>query len=59
MELGVFEMSGRLVETVTRGELLSGEHTFHWSPDNLPAGVYLVKAQSPVWNATERVVLIR
>lgn len=59
MALEVFELSGRLVETLSGGTLLPGEHTFAWDPADLPAGVYLVRAHSAHWNATERVVLVR
>ncbi len=59
MTLELFELSGRLVETLSEGVLPRGDHTFAWDPENLPAGVYLVRAQSAHWHATERLVLVR
>jgi len=54
IELSVFDLLGRKVETIVKSYLQSGEHSVFWSAANLPSGIYfyrlsvLSKNASPV-----------
>ncbi len=45
-EINVFDMSGRIVDTVYKGNLSAGYHSSSWTPANTPAGIYIVKLKS-------------
>ena len=43
VELSVYDLSGRLVETLNVGSMSSGEHIRTWTPESsLPGGCYLI-----------------
>ncbi len=55
----VFDLVGRLVQTVQRGRVAGGSHTFAWDPDDLPRGVYLVKLTAATQTAVTTAVVSR
>ncbi len=57
-ELTVFDLSGRMVETITREQLEAGQHSFELNAENLVPGVYLIKLQSDNTSKSTRCVLI-
>jgi hypothetical protein len=58
--LAVFDLRGRRVATVIRGETLpAGETTRTWDPRRLASGVYLARLQVPGGAATARFTLVR
>lgn len=62
--LQVFDLSGRVVNTLHRGELLPGNHTVIWDGTDtrglpVPGGIYFYRLQTPDGTATRSCVVIR
>jgi len=48
LEVTLHDCSGRLVSVVSdESSVASGVHSFHWTGEKLPSGIYLVRACSP------------
>ena len=43
INLSIYDLSGRLVETLADGEVEAGEHEITWQAEGMAAGVYLVR----------------
>jgi hypothetical protein len=64
VELGVYDVSGRLVRRVFRGRLAAGAHHIEWDGRNAargkaPAGVYFVRLDSSRLHLDAKVVKLR
>ena len=57
--VGIFDLTGRLIETLFEGTAEIGEHSITWDADNIPSGVYLVQLQSGVNAQSKKVVLLK
>ncbi len=57
--LCIFDITGRLVEELVNGELVTGEHEIVWNAGNQPSGVYFVRLQSGNNIETQKVLLIK
>ncbi len=44
LSIAVYDVTGRLVETLARDMFTAGEHRLSWSPSNLASGVYFIQA---------------
>jgi PKD repeat protein len=43
VEISVYDMTGKKVETVKDGQMSAGQHNIVWTPENLAEGVYFVQ----------------
>ncbi|MFQ6677142.1 MAG: T9SS type A sorting domain-containing protein [Fidelibacterota bacterium] len=59
LRLDIFNITGRLVETLVSGELVAGEHEIVWNAGNLSSGVYFVQLVSGDFSQTQKVVLMK
>jgi hypothetical protein len=59
VELSVYDLSGRLVDTVVDGELEAGPHTCVWDASGRADGVYLYTLTTPDGSLTRRLVVAR
>lgn len=64
MQIGIYDLTGRQVRTVTDGLVEGGEHTFEWDGlDDLGrpvgSGVYFVRARSGGQVESEKIALVR
>jgi len=57
--LQVFDINGRLIDSLFDGEIESGTHEFHWNGNNQPSGVYFIKLSSSDYNQTRKMVLLK
>lgn len=57
--LQVFDLSGRLIETLVAGDLQNGSHSIALTSDGYGSGVYLIRLQFGSTIQTERCVLLR
>jgi len=57
--LQVFDMNGRLIDSLFDGEIDSGTHEFRWNGNNQPSGVYFIKLSSNDYNHTRKMVLLK
>ena len=44
--LNVYDISGRLIETLVQGDVPAGEHRLHWSAQGLASGVYICRLEA-------------
>jgi aminopeptidase N len=59
IELAVYDLAGRRVALLADGPVSAGRHQLTWETDGAPAGVYLVRLNTPGAALTRRVVLER
>ncbi|MCX7022344.1 MAG: T9SS type A sorting domain-containing protein, partial [bacterium] len=59
VELSVYDLSGRLVDTVVDGELEVGPHACVWDASGRADGVYLYTLTTPDGSLTRRLVVAR
>ena len=57
--LRVFDITGRLVETLIDSYRASGEHEIAWNADYLPSGTYVVQMKSGDFIKTRKMVLLK
>jgi hypothetical protein len=64
IRLQVFDITGRMVKELVNQELVPGSYEFTWdgtgnSGQTLPSGIYFIRMQSPKFNKTIKVMLIK
>jgi hypothetical protein len=59
VDLQVFDLNGRLVETLASKTFNAGEHEIRFDGKNLATGVYLARMQSGSFSATQKLMLIK
>ena len=58
IQLEIFDVSGKLVDSQNQGTLLPGQHSIDISTVNLPNGTYLIKVGSAIDNAFSSIKMI-
>ncbi|MCK4593849.1 T9SS type A sorting domain-containing protein, partial [bacterium] len=59
VRIEVYDLAGRLVETLVNGEFTAGRHEIHWRTDRVANGVYLIRLASGNATVTQRIVISR
>ena len=59
VQLAVYDVAGRLVETLLDGPVAAGPHAVTWRPDRLASGVYLAQLKQDGHAASLRLTLTR
>ncbi len=59
VELSVYDLSGRLVETLVSGEMNAGRHSVTWNAEGNAAGIYLLQLKTDEQTVTSRAVISR
>jgi len=59
VELGVYDLSGRLVERLFTGRRTAGEHSVIWNADSVPAGLYIARLEGGEKMEARKLVLVR
>jgi len=60
LELKIYDLTGRCVQTIFSGTLSAGEHNFQWNiGEDLPSGIYLCSLQAGGMQKTIKMVLVR
>jgi len=57
VSLTVYDITGRLVKTITNGELNEGDHTFKLDVNNFKVGIYLLRMQSGQISQTRKFIV--
>ena len=57
--LKIFDIDGRIVETINPGWSTAGDHSFQWNAHNCSSGIYFVQLHSSAGAITKKVVLIK
>jgi hypothetical protein len=58
VSIQLFDMTGRLVETVSNGNMASGAHQYNIG-DNVHAGAYFLRFNVDGGNLTEKIIFTR
>ncbi len=58
VNITVFDITGRTVNTVESGELESGSHALVWNVTEVPRGIYMARITSPGGSVTTRRIVI-
>jgi len=58
-QLRVYDITGRLVETLLDETLTPGEHEVMWNASHMPSGVYCVRLQSGKFIENQKVLLLK
>jgi len=59
VELSIYDLSGRLVETLVSGNQTAGRHSVSWDSSNSATGVYLIRLEAAGEIITKRAVISR
>jgi len=59
LQIQIFDITGRLVETLIDEPLTQGEHEIVWNAGSQPSGVYFVRLQSGDFVENQKVLLIK
>ena len=59
VELSVFDVAGRHVQTLHDGVLNAGEHRIVFDADNLPSGIYFARMEMSSQLSTQKLLLIK
>jgi hypothetical protein len=59
LNVSVYDMNGRLVETLVNGMMKAGHNQIIWNASHETSGVYFIKFESKGQTSTQKVVLIK
>ncbi len=59
LQINIFDLNGRLVETLVNGEKAIGEHEITWNGSHLPSGIYFVQLISGRLIQTQKLILMK
>ena len=57
--LRVYNIAGKLVETIVNDKLLPGEYTYTWKASGLPSGIYFVQLKTPSSSITQKITYLK
>lgn len=58
-KLYVYDVTGRVINTLVNGKLEAGKYEFTLNASNLPSGVYFYKLETENFNMTRRMILLK
>ena len=59
VEISVYDINGRLVESIVSQVISAGYHEIEWDASNESSGVYILKMQSEGFVNTQKMMLIK
>lgn len=59
VSIKIFDITGRLVETLINESLTPREHDIKWNASNLPSGVYFIQLQSREFMENQKILLLK
>jgi hypothetical protein len=59
VDVSVYTIQGKKLETLFSGPAAAGDHTAVWKPEGVAAGVYFVRMESNSGRSTRKLVLVR
>lgn len=58
-KLVVYDMLGRMTNTLYDGKLAAGSHSMQFNGNNLSTGIYFIRLETPAFTATQKAVLLK
>ena len=59
ISLKIYNLTGRLIQTLFKGSLNPGTYSYQFNSNNLPSGVYFYKLVSDGYSETKKMVFIK
>lgn len=59
VRMAVYDVRGRLMQTLKDGSLPAGDHTFTFRGESLSSGAYICRLETPAGVQTQRLTLIK
>ena len=59
LELSIYDMDGKIVETLVNDNISAGNHTVNWDASGLSSGVYLYRLKTDNFIETKKMVLMK
>jgi len=60
IEISIFNILGKKVDVLFKGQISQGSHTFTWDAQNFTSGIYLLSMKSDTgWNTKRKLILIK
>ena len=59
VSLGVYSVTGRLVETLVNEDRVAGFHTIQWNASRYASGVYFYRLDAGVNSKTQKMILLK
>ena len=57
--LQIYDITGKLVETLVDGAVEAGHHSISWNAGGVPSGVYFVHLESGSFSQTQKLILMK
>ncbi|MBC8323164.1 MAG: S8 family peptidase [Candidatus Marinimicrobia bacterium] len=57
--LHVYDITGKLVETIVNDKLLPGEYTYKWNALGFPSGIYFVHLKTPSGSISRKITYLK
>jgi len=57
--LHIYDINGRIVETLVQGEIEPGTHKIYWNASQQPSGLYFVRLESGSKTQTQKLILLK
>jgi hypothetical protein len=58
VSLTIFDLRGRLIDTLTEKQCEAEEYEFQWNPQSLPSGIYLYRLEAGEYVETRKMLLV-
>ena len=59
VSIDIYNIMGQLVDTIHKGELSAGVHSFSWNGAEIASGAYFIRATTASNVATQKVTLMK
>ena len=59
MTLRVYDVTGRLIETLMNGEVPAGNHRLQWNAEGLASGIYLCRMEAGKFSQTIKMMYVK
>ena len=59
VNVSIYDVSGRMIETLTSGFLNAGSYSVEWDAELQPSGMYFLKVQYNNELRTEKIMLVK
>lgn len=59
INLSIYDIKGKLIETLINGSMNSGNHTVNWDASYFPSGVYFYKLETGEHSSTKKMILLK
>jgi hypothetical protein len=59
VSIDVYNIKGRLIETLAKGQIEAGYHSLVWNADRYASGMYFIKMQAGEYIKTQKLMLLK